>query len=436
MSHVRRLAEDEVPVALSLLTASGGTVRTRDSWDFDQMTALALEDAGTVVAVMPLSKRTIRTAPGRDLGAGWLSSNQFASRMSWRRQTRESSPQWPALLPETDALFVVRRDERALLNSGAGAARWLRQTGFADVLSIRCLYLDMESPPAPSGGGGAISAAGPGNQGGAGRYHTQVVDPGEAAWNATLWQTQMAAVYADVYGACGGAMKRSDHFWGPALAHHFYRAHYQFQIIGLWSAPPAAAPDQASLVGYAVVGWSGWHSKRPRMDILELATRQWDSGVAGELIRTTCQLAWSKNVRQVRAVISVHDPYRGHLARIGFVDRWGYQMLARWLHPQRYLDALAARLPRELGDFWLQLSTPGEMPLFLGRGPRSAPSHSISLQADSGTITRLLLNRLEISAAVQDGTLLASREMSDADLARLSSCFPWAPWAFHMLDYI
>ena len=94
-------------------------------------------------------------------------------------------------------------------------------------------------------------------------------------------------------------------------------------------------------MGYAVVGWSGWHSKRPRMDILELATRQWDTGIAGDLIQTTCQLAWSKNVHQVRAVISSHDPYRGHLARTGFVDRWGYVMMAKWLHAQRYLDRLA-----------------------------------------------------------------------------------------------
>jgi len=189
-------------------------------------------------------------------------------------------------------------------------------------------------------------------------------------------------------------------------------------------------------MGYAVVGWSGWHSKRPRMDILELATRQWDTAVAGDLIRTTCQLAWSKNVRQVRAVVSVHDPYRGHLARTGFADRWGYLMQAKWLGPQRHLDALSAALPRELGDFWVELVAPGQLPLTLSRGARSAPARSITLRGEPGTLTRLLLCRTDLAAALQDGTLQSAAALSDGDVARLAHCFPWTPWVFHMLDYI
>src|SRR5438876_1201688 len=131
--------------------------------------------------------------------------------------------------------------------------------------------------------------------GGGGRYQVRVVTPEPGQWEPALWQSQMHAVYRDVYGASGGAQARGPNFWEPALAHHFYREHYQFQIIGLWGAPGDGG-TQAALQGYAVVGWSGWHSKRPRMDILELATRQWDTAVAGDLIRTTCQLAWSKNV--------------------------------------------------------------------------------------------------------------------------------------------
>ena len=387
------------------------------------MTAIVLGDAEKLDALMPLARRTIRAAPGRTLELGWLSSNQFASRMSWRRQTRESETHWAALLPEVDALLVMRREERALLGGGGGAARWYRQTGFAEVLSIRCLYLDMEA------GVSKAERSAP-----ATRYHMQVVDPAEKSWEAGRWQEEMAAVYGDVYAACGGAVARGNDFWAGTLAHHFYREHYQFQILGLWSAPPAAG--NATLAGYALVGWSGWHSKRPRMDILELATRQWDSGVAGELIAATCQLAQSKSVSQVRAVISVHDPYRGHLARIGFVDRWGYAMLAKWLHAQRYLDRLGETLPRELGDFWIQLNAPGELPLTLGRGTRSAPANSIVLHSDAATRSRLLLNRVDLPGALQDGTLVAAAPLSDGDVARLSLCFPWTPWVFHMVDYI
>jgi len=47
-----------------------------------------------------------------------------------------------------------------------------------------------------------------------------------------------------------------------------------------------------------------------------------------------------------------------------------------------------------------------------------------------------LLSRTDISAALQDGTLLPAVALSERDVARLSLVFPWTPWVFHMLDYI
>ena len=229
--------------------------------------------------------------------------------------------------------------------------------------------------------------------------------------------------------ATGAPRFRTHTFWADALAHHFYREHYQFQVIGLWNA--GGGP---TLMGYAVVGWSGWHSKRPRMDILELATRQWDTAVAADLIQTTCQLAWSKNVQQVRAVVSAHDPYRGHLTRTGFEDRWGYLMLAKWLHPQKHLDRLSAHLPARAGRYPLPLSAPGHVPLTLAR-PGTSPTQTLSLDTTARVLTRLLLNRLDIAAAAQEGTL-AKSPLPETALAKLAAAFPWTPWSFHMLDYI
>lgn len=426
------MTDEQLPRVLAVLAEAGGTARSEESWGQDRMTALVLGGAGgsgtgaaDPVAVMPMSQRAIQVAPGgggggagRTMAAGWLSSNQFASRMGLRGQTRGTAGEWAELLPELDALLVVRRDEPSL------AARWYAQTGFYEVLGIRCLYLDMESPPG-GGGGGAAS-----------RYHVQVISGAEVG----LWQEQMRAVYRDVYGNAGGAVVRHADFWQPALANHFYRDHYQFQVIGLWSDGAAGGQggaEGATLMGYAVVGWSGWHSKRPRMDILELATRQWDTTVAQELIQTTSQLAWSKQVRQVRAVISVHDPYRGHLARMGFMDRWGYVMLAKWLHAQRYLDGLGAALPGELAGLAVQFAVPGEVDLTLraGGGGGGGGAAPLRVQADARTVTRLLLDRVDVAAAVGDGTLLIP-EADEQDIARLSHAFPWTPWAFHMLDYI
>ncbi len=421
ITTLRRMSDDELPTVLSTLTASGGTSRSVESWRQDRMTALVLGEKGSVSAVMPMARRTVAVAPGRTIEAGWLSSNQFASRMGLRRQTRETAGQWAELLPDLDALLVIRRDEGSL------AGRWYGQTGFHEVLSIRCLYLDMESPPEG------------GTAGQSGRYRVEVVNAGKGRgpegmqWDAGKWQPEMLAVYREIYAACGGTPVRSENFWAPALAHHYYGQHYQFQIVGLWGGDAGAA----ALMGYAVIGWSGWHSKRPRMDILEFATRQWDTLAASELLRTTAQLAWSKSVRQVRAVISAHDPYRSHLTRSGFIDRWGYVMLAKWLQPQRYLDRVATTLPAELGALSLRLSSPGEMPLRME--VRGSGGAVFSLQGDGRTVTRLLLDRLDVAGALHggDGTLFAAESGAAVpDGARLALAFPWTPWVFHMIDYI
>ncbi len=181
---LHRLRDADLPDVLSLLASSGGTARaTVESWRQDRMTALLLGSDSPappprrIDAVMPISRRQISVAPGRTLSAGWLSSNQFATRMSLRRQTRDTFSQWPELLPELDALIVVRRDEGSL------ASRWYAHTGFQDVLSIRCLYLEMDAPPVQGNG--------------ASRYAVRIAGAADVA----EWGEEMLAVYRDVYGA-------------------------------------------------------------------------------------------------------------------------------------------------------------------------------------------------------------------------------------------
>ena len=81
MSTVRRMSDDQLPRVLKLLAQSGGTARTAESWQHDGMTALVLGDADDPQAVMPLARRGIRVSAGRQLPVGWLSSNQFASKI-------------------------------------------------------------------------------------------------------------------------------------------------------------------------------------------------------------------------------------------------------------------------------------------------------------------------------------------------------------------
>ncbi len=395
--EIHRMDDSQLPDVLRLLSAAGATPRTVVSWKQDRMGALLLGEQGSPTAAMPFARRTLAVAPGRTVEVGWLSSNMLPTRMGFRRLGRNSVNRWAQLLPDMDALVVVRRDQPSL------TARWYAQVGFHEILAIRCLYLEMESPPASP----------------AGRYRMAVVGCDELE----AWQDEMLAVHRDVFGNYGGPVARHSDFWRGTLAHHYYKQHYQFQVIGLWG--------QKTLMGYAVVGWSGWHSKRPRMDILELATRQWDAGVALELIQTASQLAWSKGVPQVRAVISVHDPYRSALGRIGFEDKWGYVMLAKWLHAQRYLDGLFGAV----GNPSATLEVRGEVPLSLRSADAGPNTPALRIQADAATMTKLLLQRIETSAALHDGTLL-SLQPGQGDGAQLSMALPWTPWVFHMLDYI
>jgi hypothetical protein len=404
-SVLRRMTDADVPLVLDLLGQTRGTKRTPATWRGDAMTALLLKSD----AALPMSVRQFVVAPGRALNVGWISNNMFASRMGWRRQTRGTHPEWATLLPELDCLIAVKRDEPTL------ASRWYAQTGFHAVNALRCLYLDMPEPPAtrPT------------------RHAIAVLDAAQIG----EWQGAMAAVHREAFAQFGGYRLRDENFYGNALATHYYGSHYQFQIIGLWQHGSAGK----SLVGYAIVGWSGWHSKQPRMDLLELATRQWDAALAQELVDAACQIAWSKQVTQVRAVLSVHDPYRPHLLRTGFVDRWGYTMLAKWLAPQRAIDRwmLSERPTTDKGSGPpIQMDIRGELPLRIANPntPTSIPP-ATRWQLDAAMCTRLLLNRLDISAAVADGSII-SPDGQPLDPATLAARFPWTPWAFHMLDYI
>lgn len=402
-SRVYRMADSQLPAVLATLAASGSTARTPQTWAQDAMTALVLGDDHAIDALMPLARRDLRVGAGptadrpRVLKAGWLSANQFASRMGLRRQTRSSAGQWAEMLPDVEALLAMLRDTGAPL-----VQRWYQHVGFHPVLSVRCLYLDMlEAPPTA-----------------ASRYHVQVLSIAEAE----ALQPQMLEVHRDVFANAGGMVLRHPTFWHNALTHHFYGEHYQFQIVALLSGQ--------SLMGYAVIGWSGWHSKRPRMDVLEIATRQWDQSVSHELILTTSQLAWSKNVHQVRAVISAHDPYRGHLGRLGFKDLWGYSLLAKWLHPQKFID-------RALSDVQIaaQIAVPGRVPLKLGATP-AAGATAAELHTDEATLTKLLLNRIELPVALADGSIKHTAALSSRQASELSAALPYTPWVFHMLDYI
>src|SRR5205814_9876784 len=112
---------------------------------------------------------------------------------SWRRQTRSTAHRWAELLPDVDALLVMRRDEPG------SAAAWYAQTGFADVLAVRCLYLDMDAAPEPAPATGAA---------GGGRYQVKVVTPADEQWQTSPWQGQMAGGCEEVYGATWGALRR------------------------------------------------------------------------------------------------------------------------------------------------------------------------------------------------------------------------------------
>ena len=120
MTKLHRTSDEELPGVLALLASAGGTARSQETWRQDQMTGLVLGEKGSPEAVMPMSVRPIAATRGRELAVGWLSSNQFASRMGLRRQTRETAPEWPGLLPELDALLVMRRDESSLAGGGGG----------------------------------------------------------------------------------------------------------------------------------------------------------------------------------------------------------------------------------------------------------------------------------------------------------------------------
>ena len=88
--------------------------------------------------------RTLHISPNRPLNVGWLSSNQFATRMSLRRQTGITVPQ----------LAASSAPNSTPCSSAAATKPRCRPAGTprpASTMSCRSavLYLEMASPPAP-----------------------------------------------------------------------------------------------------------------------------------------------------------------------------------------------------------------------------------------------------------------------------------------------
>ena len=58
----------------------------------------------------------------------------------------------------------------------------------------------------------------------------------------------------------------------------------------------------------------------------------------------------------------------------------------------------------------------------------------VRVETDAGSLTRLLLHRLDVTQAVEEGRVVVRG--GEEAVRRVSAGFGWAPWVFHMLDYI
>ncbi len=242
-------------------------------------------------------------------------------------------------------------------------------------------------------------------------------------------EPEVLALFRSAYGAYGGYPARHPGYYAAAVRTSEY-AEVPMDFTCFWQRS-ATAPG-APPVGYALVGETSYH---PALHLLEVATLGNDLAAALPLLAEFAHLAAG---RGLPAVASMPDcsPYVPVLQALGFSQTPRAEesmMIMAHLHDPEGLAEAVWREDEGTRGLEVAAWTP-EREVVLhsageGRGRR------VTLEMKEDLLTRLLLSRLDLEAAVRQ-ELVTAAGAGPADIAAIARALPFTPWAHHYLDYI
>jgi predicted N-acetyltransferase YhbS len=231
-------------------------------------------------------------------------------------------------------------------------------------------------------------------------------------------------VFHSAFGSFGG-------FWPRGAG--FYQSALDSVIFIQDPAAPSLllSGSEARPNGYAVLGDAG-----AELQVLELATRNGDTGAAEGLLRQVGSLAGARG-QTARFDVAANHPYARVALGLGWetAGRADNDLVtaAQVLRPQ----ALAARLfrPELLPDgveVWAWAARREPIPLHVPAGPRRAV---VTIELKEEQLHKLLLGRLNLAAALAADDVVV-RGASDALRDVVARACPWCLWAYHAIEFI
>jgi len=228
--------------------------------------------------------------------------------------------------------------------------------------------------------------------------------------------------FAATWGETAGFPPRSPGYQARQLKHQIYKVLPQETLY-------FRLPETGPLEAYAICGIRTGSRADGTLAVLEIATRTGE-GIP-ELFAAIGAEAAARGLDVTRHT-EQDDPFRLIMRRIGFEEPVRHFMiLGQVLRP----SALFCKTCTDLGLFdhlRIDVWTP-TYDATLYEGP--AAREQITVEGKDDLITRLLMRRLDVRAAVEHG-LLTIRNGTPDVVHRLHSGFPPARWVYHHLDYI
>ena len=265
------------------------------------------------------------------------------------------------------------------------------------------------------------------------------VDAGEVerrGWEEFLAEeAEHLAVFRNAYAAHGGFPERGSGYYAPAAHTPEYNevpveltVLSRRGVVGAHSSTPAVT----SLRGYAIVGEERYV---PALHLMEIAVMDNDLAEALPLLATFAEMAVE---RGVPAVASMPDssPYVPALRALGFEPQPRSQrsmmIMVHALDPEGLASAVWRESEATAG-LEVHAWTP-ERQVVLHR-PCQGRAREVLLEMKEAELTRLLFGRLDLRAAVAQGTVTAVGADA-ADIDAIAGALPFTEWAYHYLDFV
>lgn len=391
--EIRVYSPSDLQEVLSLIRRSNSTDRTEETWRKNAMTGVLAFDRGKLIGAIPLEPRIFDLGDGESLRLLWVSAAhvdpEYRSRGVGGRldvKIRE------VFFPDYKAIFVYRDDENS------PAYRWYARLGYQLLLPILAFKIQ--------------------------------VFPVGACLNYNCWTStdQIKSIERELFDCfqrnCrhfGGGPRRHPTFWSERIDAHYYRRFYKYLVVTI--------PQDHRVKGYAILGETDMRDKVKRLDILEHCAPD-DPQAREELFLAIMQLAYNRNLAEVRVQMSPQDPGICWVQKFGFENRWRTNLMGVLMRPIEYLRDQVFSVADIEGRYKITVETP-----VIGRQSIGNGNRELGLFMSDAELTRLLLKRTNMRTAVEEGRIVVTKYEEEA-LGLLDSLLRARQWQFHQIDYV